>query len=412
MEHLEEVSIAEYLEKNRSSAADYDWVDTPPFEATDFDFGVSKRHCANEPSSPNAIQSRLSARFPSLTRKWKNIKDQRSSSIPDSVYDSTKSRSRASSMKSPSILDVKSDPLDRPDVPMPPTPSQSCTLEGSLHEEPDLAESTESLRDHEEDARPQSLTRTPLLPPVLALMTNDQPIQSPLQSPTIADSTSLPQSPFESTSPYSGLPSPPLSTKPSITSFHRRPIIPSSEIPSIRLAEPQDEWSSKLGHFNFTIEPQPYTPATPMTIAACKCLRADWDAASQHYVQHLARAAEIHGTTSTVYRHTQDKWATINDTWKRNYEHSLTLVPRVSQEPPQASQHQEPLPVAASLAKLPSLNGPQSDGKFPKAGENGFVGPMPQGPPVASPRPSRKRVFWKFLQGVLPSSVAFGRSQA
>ena len=406
------VSVAEYFEKNRSSVADYDWIDTPPFEATEFDFVVSKRHCANEPSSPNAIQSRLSARFPSLTRKWRTIKDQRSSSVTESAYDSTKSRSRASSMKSPSILDVKSDPLDRPDVPMPPTPSQSCTLEESLHEELDQDDFLERPRNDDDDARPQSLTRTPLLPPVLALKTDDNPVQSPLQSPTIAGSTSLPQSPFESPSPYNGLPSPPLSTKPSITSFHHRPIIPSSEIPSIRLAEPQDEWAFKLGHFNFIIEPQPYTPATPMTFAACRALRADWDTANQHYIQHLARAAEVHGTTSTVYRHTQDKWATINDMWQRNYEHSLSLVPRISPEPPQASQHQESLPTPASLAKLPSIDGPQSDGKFPKAGENGIVGPMQQDRPIAPQRPSRKRVFWKFLQGVLPTSVAFGRSQA
>ena len=403
--------MVEYLGKHTSTVADYEWVDTPPFEATEFDFPMSKRRCADEPSSPNAIQSRVSMRFPSLSRKLKSLKEQRKSSAADTGFDSTLTRSRASSMKSPSVLDVKVDPFDRHDLPMPPTPSRSVTLDASQHESSDPADSTEPADEAEDDARPKSLARTPLLPPVMAIATHEKPIQSPLQSPTILDAPSVPQSPYECSSPYNGLPSPPLSTKPSVASFHHRPIIPSSEIPSIRLAEPQDEWAAKLGHFNFTIEPAPYVPMAPTTIADCRRLRAEWETARCNYVKHLARAAEIHGTTSTVYRCTEEKWATINATWKQNHEQALASVPQLSQDDLEASQHesdQGPLP----LAKLPSFNGLQSEGKFPKACEAGIVGPMEQIRPCALARPSRKRAFWKFLQGVLPTSVAFGRSQA
>ena len=311
-------------------------------------------------------------------------------------------------MKSPSVLDVKTDQ----DVPLPATPSHSCTLENSQHNSSDHVDTSEiPACDDDEDARPRSLARTPLLPPVLPLKSDENPIQSPLQSPTIADSTSLPQSPFECPSPYNGLPSPPLSTKPSIASFHHRPIVPSSEIPAIRLADPQDEWAVKLGHFNFTIDPEPYAIAAPASTADCLRLHAHWEIANQRYVKHLARAAEIHGTTSTIYRYTQDKWATIDAIWKHNYEQGIASIPHDSQEAVQA--YRQKLDVSpTSLAKLPSINGPHSDEKFPQANENGIVGRMEQVRPVAPLRASRKRVFWKFLQGVLPSSVAFGRSQA
>ena len=314
-------------------------------------------------------------------------------------------------MKSPSVLDVRVDPFDRHELPMPPTPSQSGTLDPSQHEVVDAGDAATSSKADEEDVRPKSLARTPLLPPVMAIATEEQPVQSPLQSPTVLEALSVPQSPCECPSPYNALPSPPLSTKPSIASFHHRPIIPSSEIPAIRLAEPQDEWATKLGHFNFTIKPEPYTLISPATITDCSKLRSDWQTARRNYVQHLARAAEVHGTTSTVYRYTEAKWASVDATWKQNHERGLASVPQTSQEDLQASQHESDQ-APMSLAKLPSFNGPQSEGKFPKVSETGIVGPMEQGKPCAFARPSRKRAFWKFLQGVLPASVAFGRSQA
>lgn len=411
MEHHEELSISEYLERSTNSVADYDWVDTPPLEASDFDFAASKRHCADEPSSFNAIQWRISTRLPSLTRKWKSRKDQRSSSIPDSGFESTTTRSRASSMKSPSILDVKLNQLDQREPPTPLTPSQSGLIESSQHDATQPPDPSDHQEAYDEDARPKSLARTPLLPPVMALASEDGPVQSPLQSPTIAEAPSVPHSPFDCPSPYSGLPSPPLSTKPSIASFHHRPIIPSSEIPAIRLVELQDEWTAKLGHFNFAIEPEPYSLPRPTSLEDCKRLRVDWETARCNYVKHLARAAEVHSTTSTTYRWTEEKWAAIDATWKRNHEQGLASVPRNSEEELQASQHESDQ-VPLSLAKLPTFNGPQSEGKFPKANETGIIGPMEQVKPCALARPSRKRAFWRFLQGVLPSSVAFGRSQA
>ena len=256
---------------------------------------------------------------------------------------------------------------------------------------------------------PEALARTPLLPPVMAMLrTTDEPVQSPLQSPKVADSPNTSWNPMDSPSVYSGLPSPPLSTKPSISSFHHRAIVPSAEIPPIRLAEPQDEWALKLGHANFTIYPEPYLPASPPDAAACKKLRTDWDTAGCEFTKHLARTGEHYSTTSKVYQLTEEKWSALNATWKRYYEQTLASIAPESQEALEFSQHSlhEPAPPA----KMPLIS---SQGeKFPKVGELGIVGPMQQAKPVLAQRPSRKRAFWKFLQGVLPSSVAFGRAQA
>ena len=359
------------------------------------------------------MASRLSSRFPSLTRKLtsKDRKGQRSCSSPDSTYESVASCSRASSIRSPSLLDTRTDSLERRDVQVPVTPNQSFVAEPSDDARVSAADVPELPQDEdsEDDEISEALGRTPLLPPVMAtLRTTDEPVQSPLQSPKVADSPNTPRNPLDSPSIYSGLPSPPLSTKPSVSSFHHRAIIPSAEIPPIRLAEPQDEWALKLGHANFTILPKPYIPETPADTLAYKKLRADWDTARCEFMKHLARTGEHYSATSKIYQLTEAKWSTIDATWKRYHEQALASMIVESQEALELSQSslREPSP----QAKLPSISCP--GGKFPKVGELGIVGPMQQVKPVIAQRPSRKRAFWKFLQGVLPSSVAFGRTQA
>ena len=405
-----------FTDQDLLSSGDYHWPDSPSYEDHEFTLAGSKRQRGGD-VSPTAPASRSSFRFPSsLTRKLTSSKDrkgQRSCSSPDSAHESIASRSRASSLRSPSLLDTRTDSLERRDIQMPITPNQSFVAEshddahGSVDDVSDLPYANE---DEDEDEAPEALARTPLLPPVMAMLrTTDEPVQSPLQSPKIADSPDMPRNPFESPSIYNGLPSPPLSTKPSISSFHHRAIIPSAEIPPIRLAEPQDEWALKLGHANFTIFPEPYLPTCPASVTTCKKLRADWDTARCEFMKHLARTGEHYSTTSKVYQLTEEKWSTLDTAWKRYHEQALTSIIPESQEALElslASLH-EPAPVA----KIPSISGP--GGKFPKVGDLGIVGPMQQAKPVVPPqRPSRKRAFWKFLQGVLPSSVAFGRTQA
>lgn len=398
------------------TSADYDWVDSPSFEIDDFEFAMTKRRCAEEITA-NAIQSRLSSRLPSLTRKWKSRKDTRSSSIADGT-ESTRTRSRASSLRSPSLFEGKTDPFDRRETPIPPTPSQSGIIEHiedpssstiDVSKDVDLQEEDELCED---DDLPENLARTPLLPPVMAIKTANEQVQSPLQSPKIEDTPSMPQSPFESPSAHYGLPSPPLSTKPSVASFHHRPIAPSSEIPVIRLADPRDEWAVKLGHANFTITPEPYQPSPPTTLVACQQLWIDWRLAYRKYKQHLAKTGDVYNTTSKIYQMTEEKWASIDAIWKQYHEQALAAM---VQDPSEALQSsllslsQEPV----SPTKGPAIDGTQSEGKFPTIGHKGIVGPMEQAKPPSPPRsPTKKRGFWKFLQGVIPSSVAFGRPQA
>ena len=378
---------------------------------------MTKRRCAEE-ISPSAVQSRLSNRFPSLTRKWKGRRDNRSSSITDGT-ESTRTRSRASSLRSPSLLEGKVDPYDRRDTPMPPTPSQSGILEHI--EDPsssmtDLTKDVDSIKEDELsecDKLSEKLTRTPLLPPVMAINNANEPVQSPLQSPKVEDAPSVPQSPFESPSAHYGLPSPPLSTKPSIASFHHRPIAPSSEIPVIRLADPRDAWAVKLGHANFTITPEPYQPPSPTTLAACQQLWMDWNKAQRKFKQHLARTGDVYNTTSKVYQMTVEKWLAIDATWKQYHEQALAAMVQDPQDAMQLS-----LPSLSQEPTSPTVGAPidstQSEGKFPALGDKGIVGPMEQVKPPSSPprSPTKKRGFWKFLQGVIPSSVAFGRAEA
>jgi hypothetical protein len=301
---------------------------------------------------------------------------------------------------------------------LPPTPSQSifeeedrdmqfvpCTLVRS-RDEIELAE------DDDDDAR--SHMRTPLLPPVLAIGTHipEEPIQSPLQSPAIVDSPAMGNSIFESPR-FCGLPSPPLSTKPSVASFHHRPLMPASEIPPILLADPQDEWAKKLGHANFVIEPEPYMP-DEFDVASCKQLRNDWDVARTNYAGHLQRTCEHYSITSKIYQLTEQKWATIDAQWKHNHEEALSRIPHLTVVlPPRNSQEDGALaPPKAVPALVRSASDPVNNeaAKFPRAGDAGIVGPMDRVKPLLQPKQSRKRQFWKFLQGVLPSTVAFGRS--
>ena len=128
-------------------------------------------------------------------------------------------------------------------------------------------------------------------------------------------------------------------------------------------------------------------------------------------MKHLARTAEHYSTTSKVHQLTEEKWAQIDAQWKRNNDLALSRAPDEGEESLALSKKissTEPAPII----KIPSINGPRSEGKFPKVGDEGIVGPMVREKTMSPQvRPSKKRNFWKFLQGVLPTSVAFGRSK-
>ena len=401
----------------RSSTPEYDLDDSTFYDLESAIDPRAKRQRAGDFPS-NGFTSRLGTRFPTLSQKWKHRRAGKTASIVESLQDSKPPRSRANSTRAPSLRG--SEGLDK-DYQSPPTPARS------VHD--DQVDSAHSpaidipgANAHDEEAEPEMKASTPLLPPIMANISShleEVPVQSPLQSPTVADQdcssvvhTPITHTPITSPQLF-GLPSPPLSTRPSISSFHRHPLLPASEIPPLPLTSSNDIWTDKLGHANFTINPEPYTPSSP-SLAACKQLRTDWEQARCNYAKHLMRTSEHYGATSKIHRLTEEKWIEINALWKRNSEACIAAVAEIGHEQALELSHSsviEPAP----LMKLPSLHGPRSEGKFPKLGDEVIVGPMEQVAAQMQPtkRSSKKRTFLKFLQGMLPTGAGmFGRERS
>ena len=239
----------------------------------------------------------------------------------------------------------------------------------------------------EEPIDRKTLSSTPLLPPMMNATVEDvvEPVQSPLQSPTIADpEKTLSIVSLSETSQVLAFSSPPLSTKPSIASFHRgraSTFASTTEPPPLHVEEVIDEWSIKLGHANFTIDPKPYLPAVS-DVETYDQLQKDWHTARDNYFKHRAKTAEHFGNNSKQYHLTEAKWHTIDAAWKRNAEvvateaslHSGGSSPVVPAEP-------------APLTNMPTLTDPRCDGKFPTLGDQDIVGPMEVGPPLPQTQP-------------------------
>jgi hypothetical protein len=238
-------------------------------------------------------------------------------------------------------------------------------------------------------------------------------MQSPLQSPSVAE----PNDPFSghvtpidaiTTPVFPGMPSPPLSTKPSISSFHRgttnRPphLIPSSEIPTIYIADPNDEWANKLGHANFTIYPEPYVPEV-FDVEACRQLRANWDLARTQFTRHLVRTGEHYGATSKTYRYTEEKWAETDALWRKNNDITIVGTLENSSDPFATLKHTTLGERNNNImTKIPSLNDPRSGGKFPQLGDDDIVGPMVQAAAQLQRSPSKKAKLFKFFAEKFP----------
>lgn len=362
--------------------------------------------------------------MPSLSRKWRSKKASPSGSVPDRSQEPSLSRAnsvRTMRSRAPSLTGSTKEAVETRGIQLPPTPTKSAYDENS--EEFCLApidvEKASSFEEGvvDDDAKPT----TPLLPPIMTEIPahiKDVPYQTPLHSPSIADPevSSLLNSPLP-TPRMAGLPSPPLSSRASVSSFHRQrglgPVSPSSEIPPMLIENPNDPWSDQLGHANFTIVPVPYVPEHS-TLAAHKQLRADWNTARQKYLNHLERTGEHYGATSKIYRLTENKWAETDAKWKRNADLCLSHAAESTETTMSLSQSDLiPQPSISPRAKIPSLNGPKSEGKFPTVGEEGIVGPMEQVPSMIQQPQRRKRklAFFRWVQGVWPAgSAVFGRS--
>jgi hypothetical protein len=380
------------------------------FTSHDTELRLAKRRRSIE-ASAYSIAGKFERRFPSFSRKVRdrnsNLSRVSRSATPSRVP-STRSSSIQSSTHQPSAVDLSDN-----STPVP-TPAFSSREELDDNAPTPMAIDVEKANaiviDPEEVDAERRYATTPLLPPLLGnCRNNGLPTSSPLQSPTVADATPSVAATPAGTPPVRAYPTPPLSSKPSITSFKGPRVgymVPSSDIPPMMLADPNDKWANTLGHANFTILPEPYVPEI-CNAYSVRQVMDDWQQARNNYAKHQVRTAEHYGATSKYYLLTEQKWAEIDAEWKSNHDLVKSHAVAIGQElEPTSPAEPEP------LSKMPTLNDPKSQGKFPKLGDEDIVGPMFQfkESPLFQKPPSKKRAFLKFLSDLRFPGSLLGRS--
>ncbi|KAK8094278.1 only proline and serine are matching in the corresponding protein [Apiospora hydei] len=325
--------------------------------------------------------------IPPLTR-WKSKRKASATQSPVSDFGfdlrPAFSRTASSTSRSSSLSTTSRFPRDRTqELGLPPTSTPAL----SFYESSDsvsLSHSTDAEKRSSvgpEIERQRALATTPLLPPYMNdASTSSTAAPSPLESPTIVSSPLMePESDLDL--------SPSLSAKASYSSFHR--IVLTAELPHIPAP---DAWSGRLGHANFTIEPQPYKPSE-LTLDALRQLKDDWDAARVNYTKHLARTGEHYGTTSKTYAMTEEKWAEIDAAWRLELDELADAV--LSTGAASALSNYD----RAVLTTLPRMD---AEGKFPDRGDEDIVGPMARDEvmiPNAELTDRRAQSFWRNLAG-------------
>ncbi|KAL2133762.1 hypothetical protein VTI74DRAFT_1744 [Chaetomium olivicolor] len=215
--------------------------------------------------------------------------------------------------------------------------------------------------------RDRATATTPLLPPLLTEIIVSHSLQpSPLQSPSMVPS---PNPELSAAKPY---PTPPLSSKPSLSSLQRGAF---SEAPSSVpcFFDHQDAWSDRLGHANFTIEPRPYSPDMA-DLPTLQAFRADWNLARTNYAKHLVRTGEHYGATSKTYALTEAKWAEIEQEWQRNEDDLLDRLGKQWKDDPSLVSQLRRMTEEKLSPLIPRML--SDDGKFPELGDVEIVGPM------------------------------------
>lgn len=338
---------------------------------SDSDFQAEQDRSRKRSISFTSLSQRLGSRLASLSRRRASRQRSLANSPTPDLYDfearrnASRAASRADSTAASSRSGSRS-PSGRymPDVAMdygmPPTPALSAYQSS---ESVALQESADDLRVANDICaslqRERALATTPLLPPRMNASPRSTALLSPLESPSVAA-----RSPFSADSQSPTIASPPLSAKPSISSFHG--LTSPVDIPSI--PEP-DAWSDRLGHANFTILPQPYQPEALDEVALHQ-FHLDWDSARVNYTKHLARTGEHYSVNSKTYVLTEAKWAEIDRTWRQLHDAIADAVV-ASGLATHCSQCDENIPTI--MPNMPNLN---AEGKFPERGDEDIVGPM------------------------------------
>lgn len=286
-------------------------------------------------------------------------------------------------------------------------PSSRNSQEKSRHSDHSLAISIEKAnRGNTDEQEIGAKPSTPLLPPIWSEFQTPEKnsgVASPLQSPSVADVFDDDAFPAMASSRTSIHRSPPLSSKPSVTSLANRArgmtlrtTISGEGAPPLLLHEEGDEWSSKLGHANFTIQPEPYIPEASDAMAFRK-FRDDWDLARTNYAKHLVRTGEHYGETSMIYYLTKQKWESIEQEWKANLEFIVTSDVKFGAILGLTKSNMSP----AEDMKIPRLH---DNEKFPELGDEEIVGPMTVAPAIHTvircKSPRRRNVF-RFLQDLV-----------
>ncbi|KFY24170.1 hypothetical protein V493_05395 [Pseudogymnoascus sp. VKM F-4281 (FW-2241)] len=187
----------------------------------------------------------------------------------------------------------------------------------------------------------------------------------------------------------------------------------SSDALPLVIADIDDKWSNVLGHANFTIHPPPYLPASP-DLEACRALKRDWDLARCNYTKHLVRTGEHYGATSKTYLLTEEKWRETDDAWRANNDATIAATAAKGGGVDAfaslgGKQHGGGSGEAESnaMTKIPSLNDPRCEGKFPQLGDEDIVGPMVVGVARMQRRRSAKAKLVAFFAEKFPAG--FGR---
>lgn len=340
--------------------------------------------------------SRISSRISSMSSRWKQKQLSDTASVIERYDESL--RSRANSATS-TVVSPPVGSLSRIHSRHQSSSPARATFEDRISEAgiaPLDIEKANEGSPIEEERR----ARTPLLPPTMKDLSNPDDgvaLNSPLQTPAIASTADSPAMSITVFNSVSGLPSPPISAKPSLSSIQPQ-MGPtrgcSLDIPQpMAMEEPDDEWADKLGHANFTIHPEPYMPPL-CSVEAFEEHRNCWEVARRNFAKHLVRTGEHYGLTSKIYKVTEEKWEGVNGQWRLAHNRLAANLEDKEGNPLSVSKcdiH------AGEAIKIPGLYDKE---KFPDLGDEDIIGPMSVAPPSppAVQHKSRKRKFFRFIQ--------------
>lgn len=413
MYYLSETEMSPRLCNSTSAlerpSLDYSLADGPSEFSSDNEapLNISKTRQPSADSPVSGLASRVGSRLSSFSKR----RDRTPTSPPASNRLSTKSApasrmpSRAPSFRLSTVVTPVVSPVDVEAEKTPvPTPD-TCISEPSNPLEIHMPRPDDPI-----DRK--ALASTPLLPVPIhdPEQSDDDVVQSPLQSPTVADNGHMPHLSMIGPSMSSpilsemALVSPALSAQASATSLgvmSSSQVMSTPDIPSMSINSPQDKWAKKLGHANFSVFPEPYLPET-YDMRACRKLYEDWESARRQFMHQAARTSEHYGPTSQVYKYTERKWAEIDAQWKRNHE-LVVAKTAANGETPIFQPLAEPSPVT----KLPALD---DSSKFPRLEGSDIVGPMVKYAKITSKPSSKKSAFLKFFNNVRSPGDSLGRT--